>query len=340
LQAEKSEQDNKDLLDNQKRNLENLKTDLKNQKKEYQVQLESFEEGLISQKELDDTQIALTKLEQNLESTQTAILSAEKSIEVSALQKQTAEYNLGVLLNQIQDPNRRQSILMKQTEVKNLQTQIFNTKTDLNKVYAQIVAPIDGVIIQAPEEEGMPIVAGSPIVEIVNPSNLIVNCDISPYYAPDLKVGLDAKIKYTGSKTIEVDGKVTKVSPVAIIKQSATTADKSSGDATIPVEVQIPEPGAVIKPGFTVDIKVITQTRPNVCIVPILATIEDDDNSTYVYVVKEDGSLEKRVVSQGLSNGLYIEVDNLKEGEIVVSNPSEFLKEGMKVSYEKLGDMK
>ncbi|MDF2614752.1 MAG: efflux transporter periplasmic adaptor subunit [Clostridia bacterium] len=338
VQAQKAKQDAADLLSTQKTNLDNLKRDLKNQKLEYEVQSQLFSEGLASQKEIDDAKTALTNLEQKVESTETAIESANKSIEAASLQQQTAEYTLGVLLNQIQDPNRKQSIGMKQSEVKNLQTQIFNAKNDLKKSGVVITAPIDGVIIEAPKQEGMPITPGAALITIVDPSKLIINCDVSPYYAADLKVGLDSKIKYTGSKTIEVNGKITKVSPVAIVEQAAS--DKTGSNASIPVEIEVSEPGNIIKPGFSVDVKIITETRSGVCIIPLLATIEDDDNDTYVYVVKEDGSLEKRAVIQGLNNGLYVEVENLKENEMVVANPTEFLKEGMKVSYEKPGDVK
>lgn len=341
IQAQKGAQDAADLLSTQKTNLENFQRDLKSQKIEYDVQTQLFSEGLVSQKEIDDAKTELTNLEQKVNSTKTAIASAQKSIEAANIQKETAEYTLGVLLNQIQDPDRKQSIGMKQSEVKNLQTQIFNAKNDLEKSGTKIIAPIDGVIIQAPTEEGMPITPGAALITIVDPSKLIINCDVSPYYAADLKVGLDTKIKYTGSKTIEVDGKVTKVAPVAIVKQ--TISDKStsaSSAASIPIEIEVTNPGEIIKPGFSVDVKVITETRKGVCIIPLLATIEDDDNSTYVYVVKEDGTLEKRIVTQGLNNGLYVEADNLKENEIVVANPTDFLKEGTKVSYEKIGDVK
>jgi len=338
VKTEISVQNAKDELATQKTNLENLQRDLKSEKATYDVQAQLFSEGLISQKEMDDEKTKLTDLKQKVESTGIAIASAQKSIEAAGIQKETEQYSLGILLNQIQDPTKKQSISAKQSEIKNIQTQIFNTKQDLENSGAIITASIDGVIIKIPTQTGMPITPGQELITIVDPSKLIINCDISPYYAADLKIGLDTKIKYTGSKTIEVDGKVTKVSPVAILQE--TVNDKGTSTANIPVEIQVTNPGAIIKPGFSVDVKVITETRKGVNVIPLLATIEDDDNSTYVYVVKVDGTLEKRVVTQGLNNGLYIEVNNLKENEIVVSNPTEFLKEGTKVSYEKTGDIK
>ncbi len=336
LQADINEQDTRDLLATKKTELENLKRDLKTQQTEYEVQRQSFEAGLASQRQLDEAQNKLTKLQQDIESTQVAIAANTKKLETIALDKEKAQHRLGVLLNKIDDSDKRQQISNQQATIKDLQTQIFNNKTDLDKIDTEIVAPIDGVIIKTLEDEGAPIAAGTAIVTIVDPSKLIINCPISPYYAPDLKVGLEATVKYTGSKTIEVEGKVSKVSPIALTE---TAVDKST-TTSIPVEVQVLNPGEVIKPGFTVDVKIITETRENVCLVPLLATIEDDEaEKTYIYVVAEDGTLEKREVEQGLSNGLYIEVSNVKEGEMIVASPSDFLKEGMQVSYEKIGDV-
>ena len=203
---------------------------------------------------------------------------------------------------------------------------------DLEKTTKAVIAPISGVITELPLEEGMTVPGGTAIVTIVDPSALKVNCNISPYYAADLRIGLDAEIKYTGSKTVEVDGKVTKVSEVAQVEKTA------SGETTsIPVEVEVTDPGTIIRPGFSVDVKVVTDTRDNVCVVPILAILEEDDLS-YVYVVKEDGSLEKRQIDQGLSNGLYIEASNIEVDEMIVSTVEDFLEDGMKVSYEKIGE--
>ena len=66
--------------------------------------------------------------------------------------------------------------------------------------------------------------------------------------------------------------------------------------------------------------------------------MEDDDKNYYVYVVAEDGTISRKDVKQGLSNGLYTEIEGVQEGELVVSNPADYLAEGTKVSYEKLGD--
>lgn len=321
-------------LEQQKVKIENFEKDLGVQKKELSVQEELLAEGLTSEKAKEDVETTIIKLEQSIHQTKKDIEAIENTIEVTTLQKESAQYNLDILLNKVVDSTKKQSISAQESRIKDIETLIFNSTNTLNKTSTEIVAPISGVITVGPSEEGVSISPGTPLITIVDPSKLLITCDISPYYAADLKTGLTAEIKYTGSKTIEVAGEVTKVSPIATSKQSA------SGEvAAIPVEVEVKEPGDVIRPGFSVDVKIITETRENVCVIPILATVEDDDESTYVYVVKEDGSLEKRTVVQGLSDGLYTEVEGLEEGELIVSSPTDYLKDVTKVSYEKIGDV-
>jgi HlyD family secretion protein len=334
VQTQKTEQDAKDQLETEKTNLENLERDLNNQKKDYEVATELFGEGLISQKEIDDEKIKLTALEQKTEHTQATIASLQKSIEAAGLQKKTAEYNLGVLLNQIQDSEKKQNITARQAEIKNIQTQIFNVKNDLEKSGAQVIAPIDGVITQVPTEEGQPVVQGGALVSIIDSTSLIVKAAVAPYYAADLKVDLEAKIRYTGSETIELKGKVTKVAP------EAANIDNSVINATIPIEIEIENAGNVMRPGFIVGVEVITHMKQEVCIIPLSAVMQDNIESAYVYVIKEDGTLEKRNITLGLNNGTEVEVEQVKEGELLAAHPEGFLKEGMRVAYSLPSDAK
>ena len=312
--------------------IKNLEKQLSDTQEELQVDEALLEEGLISQKEVDALKDTITQLTQKIDETKAAIELSEQSIKTIDLQIETAQYNLDILLNKVEDTNKEQAIAAKESEIKEIERQIYESKQSLSKTEAQVVAPITGVITELPVEEGMSVGVGTALLTIVDPSSLKVTCRIAPYYAADLKVGLEAEVKYTGSKIVEVMGEITKVSAVAEVEKTA-----SGETASIPVEVQINEPGEIIKPGFSVNVKLITDTRENVCVVPILAVLDEEDIS-YVNIVGEDGTLEKREIEQGLSNGLYVEASNVKPGELVVSALEDFLKEGMRVSYEKIGE--
>ena len=319
-------------IDDAKISIENLEKELSDLEEELQVNEALLAEGLMSQKEVDALKDKMTEKKQKIDQSNATITLNEQSLKTIDLQIETAQYKLDVLLNKVEDSSKKQAITAKQSEIKEIERQIYESKTSLSKTSTQVVAPIDGVITVLPKEEGMSIAAGTAILTIVDPSSLKVTCNISPYYAADLKTGLTAEVKYTGSKTVEVLGEVTKVSAVAEVEKTA------NGETTsIPVEVEISEPGEIIRPGFSVNIKLITDIRNNVCLVPILAVLEEEDLS-YVYIVGEDGTLEKREIEQGLSNGLYVEANNVEPGELIVSSLEDFLEDGMKVSYEKIGE--
>lgn len=319
-------------IEEAKKNIETLNRDLSEKQKDLETTRELFEEGLAAQKEVDDLQDAIDDLKQEIEKAESSNKLSEESLSTMDAQIKTTEYKLALLENKVEDPTKKAAIATRESNIKGIQNQIAESENSLSKEGTEILAPIKGVITYQPDEEGMTIAAGSPLLTIVDPSTLKVECNISPYYAADLRKDLDAEIKYTGSRTIEVTGKVTKVSPVAEVEKT------TSGETTsIPVEIEVPEPGTVIRPGFSVDVKVVIDSRENICLVPILA-IEEDDDLSYIYIVGEDGTLEKRQIDQGLSDGLYIEANNVSAGEMIVSTTEEFLEDGLRVSYEKIGD--
>lgn len=312
--------------------LEDLNKSLMDAKEDLEVNQQLFEVGAIAQSDLEDLEDQISDIKQQIEQQKNSITLSENSLTTLDAKISTAQYNLDLLENKVSDATKEQQIVVKESSIKSIENQIYNSKKDLTKASTEIVAPISGIITYLPDEEGMNVSGGEKIVTIVDPTKMKVECDISPYYSPDLTLGLDAIIKYTGSKTIEMPGTVTKIAAIATVKETA-----NSDTASLPVEITATEQNEIIKPGFSVDVKIITATRENVCVVPILAIAEEDDMS-YIYVVKEDGSLEKREVIQGLSNGLDIEVSNVEPGEMIVSVVEDYLTDGMKVSYEKIGD--
>lgn len=328
-----NKKDTENSIANAKVELSNVERDLKKAQDDLKVNQELFDVGALADKDLEKFKDSVTTYKQQIDKIKDQITSGESSLKALDLQIQTAQYTLDLLNNKVKDTNKNQQIASAESQIKSIESQIYTARNNVENASASVVAPMDGVITYIPEEEGMPVPAGSKVLTIVDPSKLQVTCDISPYYAPDLRIGLDAIVKYTGSKTIEVNGKVAKVAGIAQVKQEA-----SGETGSMAVKVEVTEPGDIIKPGFSVDVKIITDTRTNVCVAPILAVMEEDDKEYYVYVVAEDGTLSKREVKQGLSNGLYVEIEGVNEGELVVSNPANYLEEGTKVSYEKIGD--
>lgn len=96
------------------------------------------------------------------------------------------------------------------------------------------------------------------------------------------------------------------------------------------VEVEVDNSDARLKPGMLSEVKIEVDTRPQVLTVLFDAVMEDDQG-TYVYLVKEERA-GKKYIETGLRSGEYLEVvSGLEESDKIVYRGKEFLEEGSRI---------
>ncbi|MGL4800440.1 MAG: efflux RND transporter periplasmic adaptor subunit [Cellulosilyticaceae bacterium] len=310
--------------------LELAQEDLEKAQNHYDVTKTLYDGGLESKTNVDEASKNVRRQEDQVASLTSQVQTLEANKNIMVKQLETATYDLSVLRNEVQDETKAQNITMKQNDLASLELKREALLQQIEKATTQIVAPVDGVVAALNVAEGQFITPGAELIKIINPEQLIVKAEVSPYYAPQLEEGLKVMVKYNGSTTVETTGTITMVSPVAIQKAGASNAAAATA---IPIEIALDEK-TVLKEGLLVDLKIITEEVKDVVAVPLLATLEDSEEESYVFVVKEGGILEKRTVKEGTANNQYIQVSDLNEGEIVVTNPTEALKDGIGVNYE------
>lgn len=306
--------------------------------KQYEVVHTLHEEGLESQSKVDEAKKGLEVAKEQVASLESKLIALENNLQVAKKQLETATYDLDLLLNKVEDQTKSDNIQVKKNEIAALELKKESLVEQLNKSVVQVIAPMDGVVAQLHVEEGQMIASGAEMLRIMNPNMLIAKAEISPYYAAQLTEGLKVYVKFNGSTTIETTGTVSMVSPVAVQKQAT---NNGASTTAIPVEISIDDAKG-LKEGLLVDLKIITEDVPNVLSVPLLATLEDSEDEAYLFVVGEKGVLEKRYVKEGAADNHHVQVSDVKEGELVVTNPTEALADGTTVSYkpleEKTGD--
>ncbi len=311
-------------------------TDLANAQKQYDVTKALFDEGLESQMKLDDAEKALKMSQDQVTTLENKLVTLKSNLDISNKQLETARYDLEVLLNNIADQTKQDNMTIRQNDIKALELRREALVDQLNKAVIELVAPTSGTVAAVNVKDGNMVAAGTEMIKIIDPSQLIARAEIGTYYAAQLVEGLDVQVKFNGSTTIETTGSVSLVSPVALQKQGATST-------VIPVEIAI-DMTEGLKEGLLVDLKVITTNVSDVMAVPLLATLEDDEKESYLFVVDAAGVLEKRYVKEGVSDNQSVQVSDVEVGEIVVTNPTQALESGMTVSYkpfsEKIGDGK
>jgi len=165
--------------------------------------------------------------------------------------------------------------------------------------------------------------SASALVTVGNLDKLKARVKVNEMDSTKVKVGQKVKITADTSDK-EFGGSVESVSPVAV------TSGGTRGDETT-VEVMVALDNCVgLKPGYNVNVAIMTNERNGVVLVPSDA-VTDRQGKQVVFVV-ENGEVKQREVNIGLEGETQVEVKlGIKDGETVLLSPDPTLKEGDKV---------
>lgn len=334
VQVEKSEKDIQDSIKTQELSMEQIRRELETVLKHEQDQKELLEAGIIAEKEYDDVVDMVKGIQDKLEASTIQLEGTKKSIIAIEAQKQNAKYAVDVAKNNVTDKNKKQAIELKQNEIKSINLQIEGLNEEIAKTNLEIISTVDGTVSEVMVKKGATVGVGTPVVTILDLSSLKVKSDISTFNAPQVKLGQEVIVKQDSLEAKEYNGIVTEIAPAAIKKQSGTSTSN-----VLPVTIQIKEAQTDLKPGFNVDVRIKTVQKDGAITLPILSIMEDDDSDyKYVFIIKEDNTLEKREIKELTLDNISIEVVGVKVGERVVADPTEALEEGMLVIVPETGE--
>ena len=264
-------------------------------KTKYQRTQVLFQEGAISQEELE---------------------SAYKEYIAAETEYRSAQQRLSLrLAGETGETIRAQEAMVKQAEVSaNLAREQL--------AGAAVKASMDGVVLALEVEKGQYVNTGTPLATIGDLGRLQVEADINESDSGQLVLGQPVKITSSAVPGEEFAGEISQVGAAAVTKV------KSGGEQTeVPVTVSVTRFDAKLKPGYTVDLTITTASKSKALFVPYEAVIEK--NKIKEVFVVEKGKAKKRQVQTGIGNELYLTVEKgLRRGDKVVVNPSEKLKDG------------
>jgi HlyD family secretion protein len=174
-------------------------------------------------------------------------------------------------------------------------------------------APFNGVIAEINGELGefvtpSPVgVATPPTIDLIDSSCLYISAPIDEVDAPAVSAGQQAMITMDAFPDQKFPGFVRRVAPYVLeVEKQARTVE---------VEAEIENPDSeLLLPGYSADVEIVLETRPNVLRVPTQAIV----GGSRVYVLSE-GILEERTIEIGIRSWEYAEVlSGLTAGEQVL----------------------
>lgn len=245
-------------------------------------------------------------------------------LDVDDLQKQLRQKKLDY---------RKQEISMKETlrkkdemdpiEFEEASIVFEQSRQDLADLEAQIAkgaltAPFSGTILSLSAKNGDTAESYKPIAVIADTSNLVVAASFTKEDLQKIAVGMKATVDINGIG--EQPGKV-KVMPAAI-EDSSGTSDQGGQSAEDSLDkyviVQLDKMPAGLNRGTPLSVKIVTDRKENVVLIPISA-LRSIGSRTYVQVVEEDGSKREVDVEVGQQTSTDVEIlKGLEPGQKVV----------------------
>lgn len=180
-------------------------------------------------------------------------------------------------------------------------------------------APRSGIIAYRNAEVGAMAAAGTKAFNLVDNGHINVDCTIGENDAAILQAGMPVNVTIDALGK-DFLGKIIFVSP-------AMDEDSKS----YKVRISLDNPDSIVKAGLFAHTAVDVLQRPQTIFVPQSAVLTRNGEQ-YVFILREDGTVERRVVKIGLLNDDSEEIlEGLVEGEKVVLTNQGKLQDGMKV---------
>jgi RND family efflux transporter MFP subunit len=249
------------------------KQTLDSAQKFYDGRAELYKQGAVSAKDLDDASVALTQAKNTYDLTQKQydLKVAEGAMKAAAGDTATADAQVS---------------------------------------YTKITSPINGVVTDRPNYAGETPATGTPIITIMDLSQIVARAHVAQLEAASLKVGDPATITIPG-QPVSVKGKVTLVSPAV---------DPNS--TTVEVWVEAPNPKESLRPGTSVRVAMIAETVKDAVVIPQAALLTTTEGVNTVIVLDSDNAPSKKKVKVGIRDSELKTVqvtDGLAGGERVVT---------------------
>jgi membrane fusion protein, multidrug efflux system len=211
------------------------------------------------------------------------------------------------------------------------QALIDNAKLQIT--YCHITAPVSGRV-------GLRMVDEGNIVRAADPNPMLVITQVQPIAvlftlpADDLP----AVLRQMSQGTLEVDAysrdDQRKLGTGKLLTLD-NTIDQTTG--TIRLKAQFDNRDDALWPNQFVNVQLLLEVRKNSIVVPA-ATIQRGPQGTFIFVVKEDNTVDVRPVSISLTQGLLAVVDQgVSEGETVVTDGQDKLQANSKVEVRNGG---
>lgn len=289
--------------------------------------------GAAVPEEMQKAQLDVQTAKQALDAEQKLLASRENLYKQGALPRKDldqAQVSYAQAKSQYEIAEQHLAALQKigkQQEIKSAEGQLLSAKgkyqgSQAQLGYTEIRSPINGVVTDRPLYPGETATAGTPLITVMDTTQVIAKAHIPEDQAALLKVGDAATMSAPGLEEA-VPAEVSVVSPAT---------DPNS--TTVEVWVKAKNPKGELRPGTTVEVSMVAKKVPDAVVVPSSALLQSAETGTAVMVVGPDEVAHNRPVKTGIQGGGEVQViSGLNPGERIVTSGAYGLPDNTKVTW-------
>ncbi|MGD0613258.1 MAG: efflux RND transporter periplasmic adaptor subunit [Anaerolineales bacterium] len=174
----------------------------------------------------------------------------------------------------------------------------------------EITAPFNGTITQTNVIPNALVTAGTNAFRIDDLSNLVIDVQVVEIDINHVQVGQPASITFDAIPNKTYTGKVIKTDLAGTTTQTSVN---------FIVTVQLTDADAMVKPGMSANVTIVTDKVENALLVPSTSIFTDNNGQPFVYVVQNGGLVKVPVTVGAVSDSATQIIGNtLFEGDTIV----------------------
>lgn len=238
---------------------------------------------------------------------------AETALKTASLQLQKAKKGIPDYIKRGYISQLEQAVILRDTLQRSIEKQ-------------QVRSQMNGVILEKLVEPYSIASSGTPAFTIGNTDALELEANILSDDSYKVQTGDTVEVTGKPLGDAVIKGKVTKIAPEA----RTITSNLGVNQKRVQVNIDLIGSFVTLKPGYNVDVKIITDTKKDIVAIPDSAVF-DYEGKPCIFVLK-DGKTVIRQVKKGLEGDDQIEItDGLNQGEQILIKPDNSIKEGTKI---------
>jgi HlyD family secretion protein len=288
---------------------------LEDAQRHYERMRDLHAEGAVSQAEFEEAQRAFNRAQRNVERLRIAEETAGKSLRIASLAEET-------LRESVDDNEYMREVY--RAEIQRLQADLARLQDDLEE--ATVRSPVDGVVLERFVESELVVSPGMRLLEIGDLTTIEIESDVLSEEAPRIAQGDPVEITGSAVGGQTVTGEVARIYPAGFKKISALGIEQQRVKVIIDFDNRMLQ----LRPGTSVDVRIVTDQTENALAVPERALFRHEDGWAVFRAV--DGEALLTPVDVGVKNSDWAAVaSGLEEGEHVISDVDNDLSHGARI---------